>query len=56
MKKQILGAVVMSFVTVAFLIVVNDITNNSNSRPNQTSVDLYESTDAPDIATLDEEQ
>ena len=56
MKKQILSAVVMSFVTLAFLIVVNDITNNNDSQPNQAKVDVYENTAVPDLATLDEEQ
>jgi hypothetical protein len=56
MKKQILGVVVMSFVTLAFLIVVNDITNNNNSQSNQTTVDIYESTNKADLATLDEAQ
>ncbi len=56
MKKQILSAVVMSFVTLAFLIVVNDITNNNDAQPNQATVDVYENTSTPDLATLDEEQ
>ena len=53
MKKQILGVVVMSFVTLAFLIVVNDITTNSTTQPDHNTVNLYESSHTPDLANID---
>ena len=45
----------MSFVTLAFLIVVNDITTNSTPQPDHNTVNLYESSHTPDLANIDEE-
>ncbi len=56
MKKNILGAAVASLVTLAFLMVLNDITSNANHDHQQQTVEVYETDQQSDIATLDEEQ
>jgi hypothetical protein len=56
MKKNILGAAVISLVTLAFLMVLDDITGNGNHEPQQQTVEVYETDQQPDIATLDEEE
>lgn len=55
MKKNILGAAVIFFVTLAFLLMLDDITSNSNHVPQQNNVEVYEADQQPDIATVDEE-
>jgi hypothetical protein len=56
MKKQILGAAVICFVTLAFLLVLNDITTNGNQESKQNTVDVYETNQQQGIATVDEAQ
>ncbi|MGC1472068.1 MAG: hypothetical protein WA775_05715 [Psychroserpens sp.] len=59
MKKNILGAVVAFFVTVAFLIVVNDIRTNVHTETEFNSVDVNAvkgSSQTQDLATVDEEE
>lgn len=56
MKKQILGATVIFFVTLAFLLVLNDITTNSNQEPKQNTVEVYETNEHSSIAIVDEAQ
>ncbi len=55
MKKNILGAAVIFFVTLAFLLMLDDITSNGNHEPQQNNVEVYDTNEQPDIATLDEE-
>lgn len=56
MKKNILGAAVIFFVTLAFLLMLDDITSNGNHEPQQHNAEVYEANQQPNIATLDEEQ
>jgi peptidoglycan hydrolase CwlO-like protein len=56
MKKNILGAAVVSLVTLAFLMVLNDIISTGNHEPQQQTVKVYETDQQHDIATLDEER
>ncbi len=41
MRKNILGAVVIFFVTLAFLLMLDDITNYEHPKP-QVSVEVYD--------------
>ncbi|MDG5490808.1 hypothetical protein [Psychroserpens sp. SPM9] len=56
MKKNILGAAVIFFVTLAFLLMLDDITSNGNHEPQQNNVQVIDSNDQSDIATLDEDE
>ncbi|WP_299333547.1 hypothetical protein [uncultured Psychroserpens sp.] len=57
MRKNILGAAVIFFVTLAFLLMIDDITSNGNHEPQTTSqVEVYDQNNQPDIATLDEDE
>ena len=58
MKKNILGAAVIFFVTLAFLLMLDDITSNGNQEPQTNSVEVYDvnEQEQPNIATTDEEQ
>nr|WP_321234550.1 hypothetical protein [uncultured Psychroserpens sp.] len=57
MKKNILGAAVIFFVTLAFLLMLDDITSNGNPEPQINSVEVYDGDEQqPDIATTDEEE
>lgn len=53
MKKNLLGAIVIFFVTLAFLLVIDDISKSKTS-PNET-VKTYKIGEQPDMATTDEE-
>ena len=55
MKKNILGAIVIFFVTLAFLLMIDDITNNQSSQI-QTTVKVYEPGEQPDLVTTDIEE
>ena len=55
MKKNILGAIVIFFVTLAFLLMIDDITSNQNSHV-QNTVKVYDAGDQPDLATTDIEE
>lgn len=52
MRKNILGALVIFFVTLAFLLMLDDITNSKNTEY-QGSVEVYEVSDASEMATTD---
>lgn len=56
MKKNILGAAVIFFVTLAFLLMLDDITSNGNHESQQNNVEAFEANDQPDIAIVDEEK
>ena len=58
MKKNILGAAVVFFVTLAFLLMLDDITSSGNHEPQQNNVNIEidDTNKQPNIATLDEEQ
>ncbi|WP_298901483.1 hypothetical protein [uncultured Psychroserpens sp.] len=56
MKKNILGAAVIFFVTLAFLLMIDDITSNGNHEPQQPNVQVYDVNEQPDIATTDQEE
>ncbi len=53
MRKNILSAIVVFFVTLAFLVVINDITNSKNYQY-QSTVEIYEpDVEQPEMATTD---
>lgn len=52
MRKNIQFVVVIFFVTLAFLVMLNDVTNNRNPEY-QNSVELYKANNQPEIATTD---
>ena len=54
MKKNVLGAIVIFFVTVAFLLVIDDISKSKNPE-SQENVTTYEEGQQPDLAITDEE-
>jgi len=57
MKKNILGALVASFVTLAFLFVLDDITNEgAEETQHKAVVEIPETNEQPDMATLDDEE
>lgn len=53
MKKNLLGAIVIFFITLAFLLVIDDISKSKNSH-NET-VKVYEATSQPDMVINDQE-
>ncbi|HKK11425.1 MAG TPA: hypothetical protein VJ945_01235 [Flavobacteriaceae bacterium] len=53
MKKNLLGALVIFFVTVVLLLVIDDISKSKNSQLNQ-NVDVYNAPQQPDLATNDD--
>ena len=55
MKKNLLGAIVIFFVTLAFLLVVDDISHSKNSRYEE-NVKVYENNQQPDIVINDQEE
>lgn len=59
MRKNILGAAVIFFVTLAFLLMLDDITSNGNQEP-QINVEVYDadsdSGNQPEMATTDVEE
>ncbi|MBR9845590.1 MAG: hypothetical protein GYB35_05500 [Algicola sp.] len=52
MKKNAQFIAVIFFVTLAFLIMLNDVTKNRDTEP-QNSVELYKADDQSEIATSD---
>ena len=52
MKKNAQFIAVIFFVTLAFLIMLNDVTKNRNTEP-QNSVELYKADDQSEIVTSD---
>ena len=55
MKKNLLGAIVIFFVTVAFLLMIDDISKSKNSQHVQ-NIDMYNVDQQPDLATTDTEE
>lgn len=59
MRKNILGAAVIFFVTLAFLLMLDDITSNGNQEP-QINVEVYDADsdlgNQPEMATTDVEE
>lgn len=55
MKKNLLGAIVIFFVTLAFLLVVDDISHSKNPR-SQENVKVYENNRQPNIVVNDQEE
>ena len=55
MKKNILGAIVVFFVTLAFLLMFDDISNSKNPEY-QDTVKIYDANQQPDLATTDNEE
>ncbi len=58
MKKNIFGATVIFFVTLAFLLMLDDITSNGNHEQ-RNNVEVYDSSDVnnqSDIVTTDNEE
>ena len=52
MKKNLLGALVIFFITVAILLVIDDISKSKNSESN--NVDTYTATQQSDLVTIDD--
>lgn len=52
MKKNLLGALVIFFVTIALLLMIDDISKSKNTQLDQ-NVDIYDAPQQPDIATTD---
>jgi len=52
MKKNILGAFVIIFITVALFLMIDDITRNSKPR-NAQNDKVFQSGQQPEMATLD---
>lgn len=55
MKKNLLGAVVIFFVTLAFLLVIDDITNSKKPQI-QENVKIYDENQQPELVTTDQEE
>ena len=53
MKKNLLGAIVIFFVTLAFLLMVDDITSSKNTQQ-QNTVENYDVNQHSDVAIIDE--
>ncbi|MCK7589245.1 hypothetical protein M0G43_01530 [Subsaxibacter sp. CAU 1640] len=54
MKKNLLGAIVIFFVTLAFLLVIDDISKSKSPQP-QSTVNVYEKGQQPEMVTTDHE-
>lgn len=52
MKKNLLGALVIFFVTVALLLMIDDISNSKNSQLDQSTV-LYNAPQQSEVVTND---
>ncbi len=55
MKSNLLGAIVIFFVTLAFLMVIDDISNSKNSQKHH-NVEVYDSNQQPDMVINDLEE
>ena len=53
MKKNLLGALVIFFVTIALLLMIDDISKTKNTQLEQ-NVDVYNAPQQPDLATIDD--
>ena len=54
MKKNLLSAIVIFFVTLAFLLVIDDISKSKNQN-SQDNVKVYDANQQPDIVVNDQE-
>ena len=52
MKKNLMSAIVIFFVTVALLLMIDDISKSKNAQLDQ-SVDIYNAPEQTDMATTD---
>lgn len=52
MKKNLLSALVIFFVTIAILLMIDDISKSKNTQLEQ-SVDVYDAPQQPDLVTND---
>lgn len=52
MKKNLLSALVIFFVTIAILLMIDDISKSKNTQLDQ-SVDIYDAPQQPDLVTND---
>ncbi|MGM5468938.1 hypothetical protein ACS386_01555 [Flavobacteriaceae bacterium LMO-SS05] len=52
MKKNLLGAIVIFFVTIALLLMIDDISKDKNSQLDH-SVDIYNVPPQPELAIID---
>ena len=55
MKKNLLGALVIFFVTVAILLVIDDISKSKNSEFDQNT-DVYNAPQQSEMVTTDDEE
>ena len=55
MKKNLLSALVIFFVTVVLLLVIDDISKSKNSQLDQ-NVDVYNAPQQPDLTTTDDSE
>ena len=55
MKKNLLGAIVIFFVTMAFLLMIDDISKSKNQE-HQETVKVYDANDQPDLVITDEQE
>jgi hypothetical protein len=55
MKKNLLGALVIFFVTIAILLVIDDISKDRNKQLDE-SVDVYNAPQQPDLVTTDDSE
>ena len=56
MKKNILGALVILFVTVALFLMMDDISRSKNPEPQVNKVEIQDQDNKPDLATTDLEK
>lgn len=56
MKKNILGAIVVFFVTIAFILIIDDISKSKDPQNQLQDVEVYDNNQQPDIATTDIEE
>ena len=54
MKKNLLGAIVIFFVTLAFLLVIDDISKSKNTQ-SQDNVQVYDTNRQPEMVINDED-
>jgi hypothetical protein len=55
MKKNLLSAIVIFFVTLALLLMIDDISKSKNSQLDQ-SVDIYNAQQQPDLVITDDSE
>jgi hypothetical protein len=55
MKKNILGAIVIFFVTVAFLLMLDDISKSKNPEY-QDKIKVYDKNQQPDLVVINNEK